>query len=50
MSDGSNGAYTGCDGLRADLGDDNILRLTLERVEKRNALDDAMVAALIAAV
>jgi 2-(1,2-epoxy-1,2-dihydrophenyl)acetyl-CoA isomerase len=50
MSDGSGGAYTGCDGLLVALGDDSILRLTLDRIEKRNALDDAMVAALIETV
>ena len=50
MSDGSGDAYAGCDGLRVDLGDDTILRLTIDRVEKRNALDDGMVAAMIAAV
>jgi 2-(1,2-epoxy-1,2-dihydrophenyl)acetyl-CoA isomerase len=50
MSDGSFGAYAGCDGLRVELGDDSILRLTIDRVEKRNALDDAMVAEMITAV
>jgi 2-(1,2-epoxy-1,2-dihydrophenyl)acetyl-CoA isomerase len=50
MSDGSDGAYAGCDGLRVELGDDSILRLTFDRVEKRNALDDAMLAAMIGAV
>jgi 2-(1,2-epoxy-1,2-dihydrophenyl)acetyl-CoA isomerase len=50
MSDGSDGAFTGCDGLLVDLGDDSILRLTIDRVEKRNALDDAIVAGLIGAV
>jgi len=50
MSDGSGGAYAGCDGLGVELGDDSILRLTIDRVEKRNALDDAIVAAMIAAI
>lgn len=50
MTDESNGAYTGCDGLLVDLGDDSILRLTIDRVKKRNALDDAIVAGLIGAV
>jgi 2-(1,2-epoxy-1,2-dihydrophenyl)acetyl-CoA isomerase len=43
-------AFAGCEGLRIELGDDAILRLTLDRPEKRNALDDAMVAALIDAI
>ena len=43
-------AYDGCEGLRVTLGDDAILRLVLDRPAKRNALDDGMVAAMIAAI
>jgi 2-(1,2-epoxy-1,2-dihydrophenyl)acetyl-CoA isomerase len=42
--------YDGCDGLHVDLGSDGVLRLLLDRPEKRNALTDDMVAALIADV
>ena len=38
MTDG----YASCDGLAIDL-DGAILRLTLDRPEKRNAIDDGMV-------
>lgn len=43
-------AYTSVDGLHVSLGDDGVLRVVLDRPEKRNALDDAMVAAFIDAV
>jgi 2-(1,2-epoxy-1,2-dihydrophenyl)acetyl-CoA isomerase len=43
-------AYAPSDGLGVSLGGDGILRLVLDRPAKRNALDDGMVAALIAAV
>lgn len=42
--------YASVDGLVVELGDDGVLRLVLDRPDKRNALDDAMVAGLIAAV
>jgi len=42
--------YASVDGLGVDLGEDGVLRLVLDRPEKRNALDDGMVAALIDAV
>jgi len=44
------GAYGGCAGLGVSLGDDAVLRIVLDRPDKRNALDDDMVAAMIAAV
>jgi 2-(1,2-epoxy-1,2-dihydrophenyl)acetyl-CoA isomerase len=40
----------GVDGLLVVHGDDGILRLVLDRPEKRNALDDGMVAGLIEAI
>ena len=40
-------AYTGVAGLQVRLADDGILRLLLDRPEKRNALNDEIVAALI---
>lgn len=40
-------AYRDSEGLRADLGRDGALRLVLDRPQKRNALDDAMVSGLI---
>lgn len=43
-------SYTSVDGLQVALDDAGVLRLTLDRPEKRNALDDGMVAALIDAV
>ena len=43
-------SYSAVEGLRVDLDDRGVLRLVLDRPEKRNALDDAMVAALIDAV
>ncbi len=39
--------YASVDGLSVWLGEDGILRLLLQRPEKRNALDDGMVAGLI---
>jgi 2-(1,2-epoxy-1,2-dihydrophenyl)acetyl-CoA isomerase len=42
--------YLGCEGLRVALGEDGILRIVLDRPAKRNALDDVMVAGMIAAV
>jgi 2-(1,2-epoxy-1,2-dihydrophenyl)acetyl-CoA isomerase len=42
--------YASVDGLVAELGDDGVLRLVLDRPDKRNALDDGMVAGLVAAV
>ncbi|HEX7133368.1 MAG TPA: enoyl-CoA hydratase-related protein [Iamia sp.] len=38
------------DGLLADQGDDGVLRLTLDRPEKRNAIDDAVMLGLIEAI
>jgi 2-(1,2-epoxy-1,2-dihydrophenyl)acetyl-CoA isomerase len=46
----SDSGYESVDGLVVELGDDGVLRLVLDRPEKRNALDDTMVAAMIAAV
>ena len=46
----SDAGYESVDGLLVQLGDDGVLRIVLDRPEKRNALDDAMVAAMIAAV
>jgi 2-(1,2-epoxy-1,2-dihydrophenyl)acetyl-CoA isomerase len=43
-------AYQGAPGLRARLAEDGVLHLVLDREEKRNALDDGMVAALIEAI
>ena len=43
-------AYESRDGLDVAVGDDGVLRLTLRRPEKRNALDDGMVAGMITAV
>jgi len=40
----------GVDGLLVQLSDDGVLRLVLDRPDKRNALNDEMVAALIEAV
>lgn len=42
--------YAGCDGLSATLDDRGVLHLRLERPDRRNALDDAIVAGLIDAV
>lgn len=39
--------YPSCDGLQAGLDDAGVLRLTIDRPEKRNALTDEIVAALI---
>jgi len=39
--------YSSTDGLRVELDSSGVLRLTLDRPEKRNALDDGMVSALI---
>ncbi|MCH7790428.1 MAG: enoyl-CoA hydratase/isomerase family protein, partial [Acidobacteria bacterium] len=39
--------YTNVDHLAVTLGDDRVLRLTLDKPDKRNALDDDMVDALI---
>jgi 2-(1,2-epoxy-1,2-dihydrophenyl)acetyl-CoA isomerase len=46
----SDGGYESVDGLVVQLGDDGVLRIVLDRPDRRNALDDAMVAAMIAAV
>jgi 2-(1,2-epoxy-1,2-dihydrophenyl)acetyl-CoA isomerase len=43
-------AYEGSEHLHVVLGDDGVLRIVIDRPDKRNALDDAMVAAMIAAV
>jgi 2-(1,2-epoxy-1,2-dihydrophenyl)acetyl-CoA isomerase len=43
-------AYRGVAGLQVRLAEDGILRLLLDRPEKRNALNDEMVAALIEAI
>ena len=43
-------AYDGSEHLRVALGGDGVLRIVLDRPDKRNALDDEMVAAMIAAV
>jgi 2-(1,2-epoxy-1,2-dihydrophenyl)acetyl-CoA isomerase len=43
-------AYAGARNLRVSLGDDAVLRIVLDRPDKRNALDDDMVAAMITAV
>jgi len=43
-------AYLGSDGLAVDLGGDAVLRIVIDRPAKRNALDDDMVAAMIAAI
>jgi 2-(1,2-epoxy-1,2-dihydrophenyl)acetyl-CoA isomerase len=40
-------SYSAVDGLRVDLDDRGVLRLVLDHPDKRNALDDGMVAALI---
>jgi len=42
--------YRGVDGLDVSLGDDGALRLRLDRPQKRNALDDVMVEAMIDAI
>jgi 2-(1,2-epoxy-1,2-dihydrophenyl)acetyl-CoA isomerase len=42
--------YSGVEGLDVSLGDDGALRIRLNRPEKRNAIDDVMVAAMIDAV
>ncbi len=42
--------FTSVDGLVVQLGDDGVLRIVIDRPEKRNALDDVMVAGMIAAV
>jgi 2-(1,2-epoxy-1,2-dihydrophenyl)acetyl-CoA isomerase len=43
-------AYAGAAGLHVSVGDDAVLRIVLDRPDKRNALDDDMLAAMIAAV
>jgi 2-(1,2-epoxy-1,2-dihydrophenyl)acetyl-CoA isomerase len=43
-------SYASTDGLAVDLDSGGVLRLVLDRPEKRNALDDGMVSALIDAV
>ncbi|MBV8979408.1 MAG: enoyl-CoA hydratase/isomerase family protein, partial [Acidimicrobiia bacterium] len=43
-------SYSSVGGLDVVLDDSGVLRLTLDRPDKRNALDDGMVAGLIAAV
>ena len=40
-------SYSSVDGVRVELDSNGVLRLELDRPEKRNALDDGMVAALI---
>jgi 2-(1,2-epoxy-1,2-dihydrophenyl)acetyl-CoA isomerase len=42
--------YAGCAKLHVSLGDDGVVRIVIDRPEKRNALDDEMVAAMIVAV
>jgi 2-(1,2-epoxy-1,2-dihydrophenyl)acetyl-CoA isomerase len=42
--------YSGVDGLLVQVSEDGVLRLELDRPDKRNALTDEMVAALIEAV
>jgi 2-(1,2-epoxy-1,2-dihydrophenyl)acetyl-CoA isomerase len=42
--------YAGVDGLRVRLSENGVLRLELDRPEKRNALTDEMVAGLIEAI
>jgi len=42
--------YSGVEGLDVSLGEDGALRLRLNRPEKRNAIDDVMVAAMIDAI
>ena len=46
----SDDGYQSVDGLVVELGHDGVLRIVLDRPTKRNALDDAMVAAMITAV
>ncbi|MCU1451636.1 MAG: Enoyl-CoA hydratase/isomerase [Acidimicrobiales bacterium] len=43
-------SYSSVEGLRVGLDDAGVLRVVLDRPDKRNALDDGMVAALIDAV
>ncbi|MBV9040096.1 MAG: enoyl-CoA hydratase/isomerase family protein [Acidimicrobiia bacterium] len=43
-------SYSSVDGLQVALDDAGVLRLTLDRPDKRNAIDDGMVAGLIDAV
>lgn len=43
-------SYSSVEGLRVSLDDGGVLRLVLDRPDKRNALNDTMVAALIDAV
>jgi 2-(1,2-epoxy-1,2-dihydrophenyl)acetyl-CoA isomerase len=42
--------YAAVEGLDVALGDDGVLRIEIDRPDKRNALDDVMVAAMIAAI
>jgi 2-(1,2-epoxy-1,2-dihydrophenyl)acetyl-CoA isomerase len=42
--------FEGCHGLRVTAGSDGCLRLVLDRIESRNALDDEMVATMISCV
>jgi 2-(1,2-epoxy-1,2-dihydrophenyl)acetyl-CoA isomerase len=44
------GPYAGCPGLRVNRGEDDVLRIVIDRPGKRNVLDDDMVAAMIDAV
>jgi 2-(1,2-epoxy-1,2-dihydrophenyl)acetyl-CoA isomerase len=44
------GSYAGVDGLDVHLDDNGVLRFRFDRPKKRNALDDAMVAAMIDAL
>jgi 2-(1,2-epoxy-1,2-dihydrophenyl)acetyl-CoA isomerase len=46
----SDDGYESVDGLVVQLGDDGVLRIVLDRPEKRNALDDSMVSAMITTV
>ena len=46
----SDGGFRSVEGLVVQPGDDGVLRIVLDRPEKRNALDDVMVAGMIAAV
>jgi 2-(1,2-epoxy-1,2-dihydrophenyl)acetyl-CoA isomerase len=46
----SDDRYASVEGLAVELGGDGVLRIVLDKPSKRNALDDTMVAAMIAAI
>lgn len=46
----SDDGYESIEGLVVELGDDGVLRVVIDRPDKRNALSDDMVAAFIAAI